>query len=144
MYEDLEILTKLYVLQDLLTDADEIKIIAELISKRDIEIDIKCVSNYTKTDLGRVSSGVRKAYFEAIEYCASVYDIDVDCDFKEEAYEEFSIETEKMLTDFCILKLRIHREKNTQLSRITKEHFKTIMKDQFIKTILKYKNNDTN
>jgi len=134
MYEDLEILQKLYSLQKSLIDVDEINIIKNLIDKRNIEFDLKGFSDFTDVELSRMHTGVKNAYFEAVDYCIDVYGKDDD-DINDENYEKT---INKMFSEFKLIKLKIHKEKDSSLKKIAQENIKIIMKDQFIKTILKY------
>lgn len=130
MYKDLEILQKLHSLINVLSDKNEIEIIRNLISKRQIEIDL--TNNFSVRDLSRMTDGVRKCYFDAIDFCIEVYDKEIEYD------ENFEKEIDKKFREFEILKCKIHQEKNTLISRTAKESLKIIMKEEFIKTILKY------
>ena len=130
MYKDLEILQKLHSLINVLSDKNEIEIIRKLISKRQIEIDL--TNNFSLRDLSRMTDGVRKCYFDAIDFCIEVYDKEIKYD------ENFEKEIDKKFREFEILKCKIHQEKNTLISRTAKESLKIIMKEEFIKTILKY------
>lgn len=130
MYKDLEILQKLHSLINVLSDKNEIEIIRKLISKRQIEIDL--TNNFSARDLSRMTDGVRKCYLDAIDFCIEVYDKEIEYDVN------FEKEIDKKFREFEILKCKIHQEKNTLISRTAKESLKIIMKEEFIKTILKY------
>jgi hypothetical protein len=132
MYEDLEILQKLYYLKNVLTDINEIQLIRELISKRKIEIEIKDSHSFSKRELSRMTNGIRNCYFESVNYCIEVYNKEADYS------EEFEKELSLLFREFEILKLKIHKEKNTTISRVAKESLKIIMKEKFIQLILKY------
>lgn len=131
MFKDLEIIQKLYSIKSILTDIEEIKIIEELISKRKTYLNLESSYNYTKRELSRMTDGVRKCYFEAIDYCIEIYDKEPTYDDK---FEEIII---KKFREFEILKLKIHKEKNTLISNTAKESLKIFMKEEFIKIILK-------
>jgi hypothetical protein len=130
--ENLEILQKLYSLQHSLIDLDEIEIIRKLISKRKIEINVLDTYSYTKRELSRMTNGVRNEMWNAINYCGEVYNIEVNWS------EEFESELKKIYNKFEILKLKINKQKNTLISRTAKENLKIIMKEEFIKLIIKY------
>lgn len=132
MYEDLEILQKLYSLQNVLTDTNEIQLIRELISKRKIEIETKDTYSFSKRELSRMTNGIRNCYFEATDYCIDVYNKEPDYS------DKFEKELSLLFREFEILKLKIHKEKNNFISRTAKESLKIIMKEEFIKIILKY------
>lgn len=131
MFKDLEIIQKLYSIKSILTDIEEIKIIEDLISKRKTYLNLESSYNYTKRELSRMTDGVRKCYFEAIDYCIGIYDKEPTYDDK---FEEIII---KKFREFEILKLKIHKEKNTLISNTAKESLKIFMKEEFIKIILK-------
>ena len=130
--ENLIILQKLYSLQHSLTDLDEIKIIRKLISKRKIEINILDTYSYSKRELSRMTNGVRIEMWNAINYCGEVYNIEVNWN------KEFENELNNIFEKFEILKLKIHKQKNTLISRTAKESLKIIMKEKFIELIIKY------
>ena len=130
MFKDLEILQKLHSILNVLSDKKEIETIRNLISKRKVEIDL--TNDFTVRELSRMTNGVRKCYFEAVNFCIKVYD-------KEEAEsDEFYKEIDRKFREFEILKCKINQWENTLLSRTSQESLKIIMKEEFIKTILKY------
>lgn len=130
MYKDLEILQKLHSVLNVLSDKKEIEIIRNLISKRKKEINLN--SDFSKRELSRMTYGVRNCYFEAVEFCLEIYDK------SNPESDEYYKEIDKKIREFEILKCKIHQEKNTLISRAAKESLKIIMKEEFIKTILKY------
>lgn len=130
MFKDLEILQKLHSILNVLSDKKEIEIIRNLISKRKIEIDL--TNDFTVRELSRMTNGVRKCYFEAVNFCIEVYDK------KEAESDEFYKEIDRKFREFEILKCKINQWENTLLSRTSQESLKIIMKEEFIKTILKY------
>ena len=135
MYEDLEILQKLYSLQKSLIDVDEINIIKRMIEKRNIEISLDGFSDYTQKEIGYMTIGVRNMYFEAVAHVEFVYGQDVEDEIYDEEYYK---EIDKMFSEFQLIKLKIHKQKESQLKKVAQENFKLIIKDKFIKTIIKY------
>jgi len=136
--ENLEILQKLYSLQHSLIDLDEIEIIRKLISKRKIDINISKSHSFSIKDKAGMSYGINKIYQEAILYCWDVYGID-GYELEDEVEEGNLLEERNKLFDnFTILRLTIYREKKTLISRTAKESLNIIMKEEFIKLIIKY------
>ena len=136
--ENLEILQKLYSLQHSLIDLDEIEIIRKLISKRKININISKSHSFSIKDKAGMSYGINKIYYEAISYCWDVYGID-GYELENEVEEGNLLEERnKLFLDFTILRLTIYREKKTLISRTAKESLNIIMKEEFIKLIIKY------
>lgn len=134
MFKNLEISNKLYSLKLLLKDSEDILFIDKMIDKYKTEINVDF--EYTNKELGRMSSPIYNIYNEAKEYCFDIYDFDIDTIYN----ENYEIEFSELFKKFKITKLKVHKEENTSLRNVAKESLKIIIKEEFIKLILKYKN----
>ena len=133
MFQNLEISQKLYSLKSLITDNDDLLLIDKIIDKYKTEINVDF--EFTNKELARMRSPISSVSRDAEEYVIDTYNYDVYENFSEEYYLEYT----ELFNKFKLTKLKIHREKNTTLRNVAKESFKIIMKEEFIKLLLKYK-----
>jgi hypothetical protein len=148
MFEDLEILQKLNSIKKLLRNENEIKIIDDLISKRNIEINVDF--EYTDKEMSGsfyVFKNILKNFYKEPEFWNMPDKNDTStwtCDeVLYDMIEEFDKEIDKLIKKFSLLRIKNNLTKNS-LTRQNSILIQTIFVIEAEKLIKKtFKNYDT-